>query len=85
MVEKIFRVLIKYDFMKGKSPQDIREMLNDKDRVESSPSVKTICKKFKNFRSDHPRTNNAERSRRSLAEATTLEIINKMHDLVGED
>ena len=86
MDEREFRVLIKHYFMKGKSPQETKEKL-EKNYGQSAPSIRTVYKWFQNFRSGHMSTSDAERSERSgrPVEATTQEIIDKIHDMVIDD
>lgn len=83
MDEMEFRVVIKHYFMKGKTPQETKEKL-DKHYGESAPSIRTVYKWFQNFRTGHMGTSDAERSGRP-AEATTPEIIDKIHDMVMDD
>ena len=83
MDEREFRVLIKHYFMKGKSPQKTKEKL-EKNYGQSAPSIRTVYKWFQNFRSGHMSTTDAERSGRPV-EATTQEIIDKIHDMVIDD
>jgi hypothetical protein len=83
MDEREFCVLIKHYFMKGKSPQETKEKL-DKHHGESAPSIRRVYKWFKNFRSGHMSTSDAECSGCPL-EATTLEIVYKIHDMVMDD
>jgi hypothetical protein len=56
----------------------------DKHYEESTPSITSVYKWFQNFRNGHTSTSNAERSGRPV-EATTLEIVDKIHDMVMDD
>jgi ABC-type dipeptide/oligopeptide/nickel transport system permease component len=78
-----FRVLIKNYFMKCKLPQETKEKL-DKHYGKSAPSIRTVYKWFQNFRSGHMGTSNAERSGCPV-EATTPEIVDKIHDMIMDD
>ena len=83
MDEREICVLIKHYFMKGKSPQETKEKL-DKHYGESAPSIRTVYKWFQNFRCGHMSTSDAERSGCPV-EATTPEIVDKIHDMVMDD
>jgi len=83
MDEREFRVLIKRYFMKGKSPQEAKEKL-DKHYGESASLIRMVCKWFQNFRSGHMSTSDTEHSGRPV-EATTPEIVDKIHDMVMDD
>jgi transposase len=83
MDEREFHVLIKHYFMKGKLPPETKEKL-DKHYGESAPSIRTVYKWFNNFRCSHMSTSDAERSGRPV-EATTPEIVDKIHDMVMDD
>src|SRR6476469_69453 len=83
MDEREFRVLMKHYFMKGKSPQETKEKL-EKTYGQSAPSIRTVYKWFQNFRSGHMSTTDAQLSERPV-EATTQEIIDKIHDMVIDD
>ncbi|XP_026828418.1 histone-lysine N-methyltransferase SETMAR-like [Ooceraea biroi] len=65
------------------SPQETKKKL-DKHYGESAPSIRTVYKWFQNFRSGHMSTSDVECSGRPV-EATTPEIIDKIHDMVMGD
>uniref|UniRef100_A0A0K2TMI9 Histonelysine Nmethyltransferase SETMARlike [Hydra vulgaris] n=1 Tax=Lepeophtheirus salmonis TaxID=72036 RepID=A0A0K2TMI9_LEPSM len=54
-------MLIKHYFMKGKTPQETKKKL-DKHFGDSPPSIRTVYKWFKNFKSHHMGTSDAKRS-----------------------
>jgi transposase len=83
MDERELRVFTKHYIMKGKSPQETKQTL-DKHYGKSTPSIRTIYKWFKNYRSGHKSTSNAEHSGRPV-EDTTPEIVDKIHDMVTDD
>jgi histone-lysine N-methyltransferase SETMAR len=83
MYERECCVLIKHYFMKGKSPQETKEKL-DKHYGKSVPLIRTVYKWFQIFQSGHMNTSDAKRSGRPV-EATTPEIIDKIHDMVMDD
>jgi hypothetical protein len=56
----------------------------DKHHGKSAPSIRMVYKWFQNFRSGHMSMSNAERSG-SPVEATTPEIVDKIHDMVMDD
>jgi hypothetical protein len=68
----------------GTDPYYLTKEMLDKHYGESAPSIRTVYKWFQNFHSGHMSTSNAERSGRPV-EATTPEIVDKIHDMVMDD
>lgn len=83
-MEKIeFRAVIKHFFLKGCKAADIKAEL-DSVHGESAPSLQTIYNWVNEFKHGRASTSDAPRSGRPI-EATTEEIIGKVHDIVMDD
>lgn len=78
-----FCVLLKYNFMKSKSPQATKEMFNNH-YIESVLQIRMVFKLFHTFWQEHMSTSVNKRSR-SPVQATISKIINGIHDWVMGD
>lgn len=83
MDKKEFRAVIKHFHIDGKKPKEIKEEL-DRVHGESAPSFKTVCFWVNEFKRGRRSTEDESRSGRPK-EATTDEMITKVHDLVLND
>ena len=83
MEKSEFRAVIKYLYLKGLKPKEIKAEL-DKVFGTSAPVFVTIYNWVNEFKSSCTSTKDEHRSGRPV-EATTPEIINKIHDMVLSD
>lgn len=78
-----FRAVIKHFHLKHKTPTEIKAEL-DEVHGDSAPSFKTVCYWVNEFRGGRTSTSDEHRTGRSL-EASTPEMIEKIHDMVLDD
>ena len=78
-----FRAVIKHFFLKGLKPKDIKAEL-DEVHGESAPSFATVYNWFNEFKRGRTSTTDEQRPGRPV-EVSSIEMINKVHDLVLSD
>lgn len=83
MEKNEYRAVIKHFHMKGKTPKEIKTEL-DEVHGTSAPSFKTVYNWVNEFKRGRISTSDAERPGRPI-EATTPEMMDKIHDVVLAD
>ena len=83
MEKKEFRAVIKHSYIKGNTPKEIKPELNEVRRT-SAASFETVYNWVNEFKRDRTSTYDEPRLGRQV-EAATLEIIEKVHDMILND